>query len=236
MKDIFITEEEYLQIVEDKSREMMGGYLPSNVHVIRQLDLSFDEYHHWLAHQDDEYYTKVSKEESGLPADILFAEMLCCEGIHPLWVKIVGKKNEFGYYDMFPMTVERNPRLLGSLSRLPISIDELGQIWQFVRKHIREIRMLADQDLRFDEFCKLCFPVAPVGDGIPPRAMGLYVVRDSKTNKLNFMKENGTLLSCQVWFDAIHNFHECQDGIYCADVFADENRMRMDKDGNFIDV
>ena len=234
MKEIFLREEEYLRTMDNLEKVIPKKELLPKINLIRE-DHAFDYSCFYLRHPDDIMYARVSKEQSGLPLDIMLDEAHSYVGTHPLWILIIGEKTEHGY-DKYPLTVERYPKFLGNLSYLPIKINEFGRIWKFVQEHVEELRRLADEELFIEDFCKLCFPVKPVEDPTDPDAIGLYVVRDPKTDKLNFMRKNGTLLFHHQWFDAIGTFQEYPDGRVLSEVVLDGKKMMVEKNGKLINI
>lgn len=102
----------------------------------------------------NEYMSRLSKRETGLPVEILVDDIGAWENIGNFRrIKFQGNKCEgTDHTKMYSMSIERKPRILVKNANIELSEDELNQIKSFVKKNKKELLQLGKQKISFINF------------------------------------------------------------------------------------
>ncbi|AEF86366.1 hypothetical protein TREPR_0626 [Treponema primitia ZAS-2] len=104
-----------------------------------------------------EYMSRLSKEESGLPVELLVDDIGAWENIGK-YKRLKFKSNTDDKIDrtkMVSMSIEEHPRILVKDIEINLSDDELKQIKAFISGNEQYLNQLANQEISFIEFVKI---------------------------------------------------------------------------------
>jgi hypothetical protein len=103
-----------------------------------------------------EYMSRIPKDMTGLPVDILVDENKAWEKIgHYKRVKFQGNtKKKMDWRKMYSMSIEENPQVLVKDAKISLTDDELQQIKDFVSKNLDSLLQISDQKLYLLDFLR----------------------------------------------------------------------------------
>jgi len=104
-----------------------------------------------------EYMSRLSKRETGLPVHIFLDEIGAWDNIGNFKrIKFRGKKSDKpDHTNIYSMSIEKNPRVLVRNAKIDITDEELNQVKDFVSRNEKELLKLANQKISFLDFINI---------------------------------------------------------------------------------
>jgi len=103
-----------------------------------------------------EYMSRLSKDMTGLPVEMLVDEMGVWDRIGSYKrVKFQGNKNDkLDFRKMYSMSIEQNPQVLVKDAEIDLTDDELKQVKDFVSRNEEILLRLETQDISLVDLCR----------------------------------------------------------------------------------
>jgi hypothetical protein len=100
-----------------------------------------------------EYMSRISSEESGLPAEIAVEDINCWEKKGPFRrIKFQGDHKKLDYRKLYSMSIEENPRVLVKDAQIDLTDDELQQVKDYVSKNRKLLIKMAEGKISFLDY------------------------------------------------------------------------------------
>ena len=115
-----------------------------------------------------EYMSRLSKDITGLPIEMLVDEMGAWERVGSYKrVKFQGNKDDkIDFRKMYSMSIEQNPRVLVKNAEIDLTDDELKQVKDFVSKNEEILLRIEKQEISLVDLCRDDKKVHLIGDKI----------------------------------------------------------------------
>jgi len=95
-----------------------------------------------------EYQSRLSKDMTGLPVEIVVDEMNCWEKIGPFRrIKFQGNKKKLDYRKLYSMSIEETPRILVKNAQIDLTEEELQQVKDYVSKNRKLLINMSKGDI-----------------------------------------------------------------------------------------
>jgi hypothetical protein len=103
-----------------------------------------------------EYMSRVSKDMSGLPVELLLDENKAWEKIGPYKrIKFQGTtKGKINWKNMYSMSIEESPQVLVKDAKISLTDDESQQVKDFVSKNKNSLLQISEQKLYLQDFLR----------------------------------------------------------------------------------